>query len=164
MTTKHNAEDTICPVARGLNVVGDKWSVLILRELFMGNQRFDGLQAQTGATPQMLASRLKKLTQAAVIERRLYQARPARYEYVLTEMGKGYFPILNGMRAWGETWCKPDATARAVDYVHVPCGEDPGLGPVCQHCHAEIRLQDLEMRLSSGFKDERDKRSLQHAG
>jgi DNA-binding HxlR family transcriptional regulator len=156
VVAEQNTPDTVCPVELGLGIVGDRWSVLILRELLMGNKRFDSIQAQTGATPQMLASRLKKLGQAALIQRRPYQARPVRFEYELTEMGSGYFPIINSMRGWGETWCKPNATGPAVEYVHSCCGNDPGLGAVCQSCGGEVKLPDITMTLSSDFERERN--------
>ena len=76
-----NIGDTQCPVARAQGMVGDRWTVLILRELFMGSRRFEGIQAQTQATPQMLASRLKKLEEDGLVERRAYSQRPLRHDW-----------------------------------------------------------------------------------
>src|SRR5437764_1645676 len=104
MTEPSDTERTLCPVARSQELVGDRWTVLVLRELFMGNRRFDDMLVQTGATPQMLASRLKKLEAAGLIERRLYSERPKRHEYVLTAMGTDFYPVLLALRAWGEKW------------------------------------------------------------
>lgn len=99
----------------------------------MGMNRFDDIQAQTGATPQMLAARLKKLEEAGLIERRPYSTRPLRYEYVLTEMGLDFHPVMLTLRAWGEKWCKPPEKRVAVRYTHIPCGKDPVSGRFASH-------------------------------
>jgi DNA-binding HxlR family transcriptional regulator len=147
---------TQCPVARAQDVVGDRWTVLVLRELFMGNQRFEEIQAQTQATPQMLAARLKKLEADRLIERRPYSSRPLRHEYFLTEMGLAFYPVLMALRAWGETWFKTKEEEIAIHYTHVPCGKDPGLGPMCQSCGAVMRRNELVPRLSPAFAEERN--------
>jgi DNA-binding HxlR family transcriptional regulator len=79
---------TVCPVSRSLDVVGDRWSMLVLRELYMGAARFEEIQIQTEATPQMLATRLKSLEADGMIERQPYSEKPLRYEYRLTEKGR----------------------------------------------------------------------------
>ncbi|MCK1735178.1 helix-turn-helix transcriptional regulator [Bradyrhizobium sp. 138] len=152
---------TQCPVARAQEIVGDRWTVLVLRELFMGNQRFEEVQAQTQATPQMLAARLKKLEADGLIERRPYSERPLRHEYFLTEMGLAFYPVLLALRAWGETWFKSKEEEVAIHYTHIPCGEDPGLGPACQSCGAVMRRNELVPRLSDAFAEERkNKRAI----
>jgi Predicted transcriptional regulators len=157
MTDWSEDDETECPVARAQSIVGDRWTVLIIRELFMGNHRFEELQAQTEATPQMLASRLKKLEAAGLVERRAYSTRPLRHEYVLTAMGEDFYPVVLALRAWGETWCKPKGQV-AVRYTHIPCGQDPGLGTVCQHCGKELRRTDLKSALSPTYAQERETR------
>src|SRR5688500_17730431 len=97
---------TLCPVARAQAIVGDRCTVIILRELFMGNLRFEQIQAQADVTPQMLTARLKKLEADGLVERRAYSTRPLRHEYVLTPMGLAFHPVLLALRAWGETWFK----------------------------------------------------------
>src|ERR1700753_4255496 len=84
--------DTLCPVARSTAIIGDRWTLLIVRELFAGCSRFDEIQAQTGATAQMLSTRLKRLEADGMGERRAYRRRPARYEYVLAPMGSDSLP------------------------------------------------------------------------
>jgi len=149
---------TLCPIARGQGVVGDRWTVLVLRELFLGNRRFEEIQVQTQATPQMVAGRLKKLESDGLIERRLYSERPARYEYHLTEMGIGFHPVFLAMRAWGETWLKSRTEEVAIQYTHLPCGQDPGLGPNCQACGEVMRREELSAKLSGSFDAERQAR------
>jgi DNA-binding HxlR family transcriptional regulator len=158
MTDLKQTEGTLCPVARSQDIVGDRWSVLLLRELFMGNGRFDELQAQTGATPQMLASRLKKLEAAGLIERRPYSQRPLRHEYALTAMGADFYPVILALRAWGEKWCKLEGEDVAVQYTHIPCGMDPGLGTVCRHCGVELKRSELLAKPSARYEEERKRR------
>ena len=122
MSTNTNAPDTLCPIARAETVVGDRWTVLVLRELFMGSHRYDEIQAQTGGTPQMVATRLKNLEAEGMVERRLYNERPPRYEYHLSEKGRAFYPVVLALRAWGETWCKSPQEGLAVVYTHTTCG------------------------------------------
>jgi len=89
------------PIARVENLVSERWTVLILWEIFLGSARFDDIQVQTGATPQMLAARLKKLEKAGLVQRRRYNMRPLRHEYVLTEMGTGLLSCRHGATRTG---------------------------------------------------------------
>jgi DNA-binding HxlR family transcriptional regulator len=152
------ADETLCPVARAETVVGDRWTVLVLRELFMGSHRFEEIQAQTGATPQMIAARLKRLDADGLVVRQLYTERPRRYEYRLTEKGRAFYPVLLALRAWGETWCKSDAAGRAVHFTHRTCGKPAGLGPVCEACGRPLRREDMNAELNPAYKHERDAR------
>ncbi len=147
--------DTACPVARSVDVVGDKWTLLVLRELYMGATRFEEMQIQTGATPQMLTTRLKALEADGMVERRPYSEKPLRYEYQLTRKGWDFYPVIYALRAWGETWCKDEDEGLAVRFVHRACGHDVGLASVCPHCGAPIQRQDLDAVMSSTFADER---------
>jgi DNA-binding HxlR family transcriptional regulator len=82
-----------------MDVVGDRWTMLILRELFMDVTRFEEIQIQTGATPQMAATRLKALEADGMVERHPYSEKPLRYEYRLTDMGRAFYPIIYALRA-----------------------------------------------------------------
>ncbi|SFK78528.1 transcriptional regulator, HxlR family [Mesorhizobium albiziae] len=136
-------QQTLCPVARAESVVGDIWTVLVLRELFARNHRFDEIQVMTGATPQMLATRLKKLEADGLLERRLYNKRPPRYEYHLTDKGRDFWPVLMALRAWGEKWCRLPGEELSTNYVHQTCGHAAGLGPLCDHCGELLRHEEL---------------------
>lgn len=94
-------ESNWCPVARSLSVVGDRWTLLILRDCFLGMSRFDQFAASTGAARHILASRLKKLVEAGILEKQVYSERPKRYDYVLTEAGQELGPALATLRDWG---------------------------------------------------------------
>lgn len=96
--------DLTCSLAAALSQVGDAWSLLIVKELMLRNTRFDGIAAQTGIAESSLASRLKRLETFGIIERHAYQSRPVRYEYQLTEKGRGLWPVLATLSRWGDGW------------------------------------------------------------
>jgi DNA-binding HxlR family transcriptional regulator len=117
-----------CPVARSLDHVGEWWSILILRDAFYGSTRFDQFEAGLGIAPNMLSRRLKALVDAGLLERRPYQERPARHEYVLTEKGRDFRPVLLTLFAWGNKHLAPEGesvtlndpeTGRPVDPIVV---------------------------------------------
>lgn len=139
-------------------VVGDRWTVLILRELFMRSHRFEEIQTQTGATPQMIAARLKKLEADGIVERRSYNERPLRYEYHLTEKGEAFYPVLLALRAWGETWLKSPEEGRALLYTHRLCGKFAGFGPVCESCGQPLHRKDLIVGPNPAYETERQAR------
>lgn len=156
---KISAEKTLCPIARSEAEIGDRWTVLILRELFMRGHRFEEIQAQTGGTPQMIAARLKKLQEDGLVERRRYTERPPRYEYHLTEKGEAFYPVILALRAWGETWCKSPDEGRAINYLHRTCGKPAGLGPACESCGQPLQRKDLVAELSPAYRSEREGRA-----
>jgi len=100
----NDACDSVCPVDRVLSIVGDRWTLLILRELMLGVHRFDGVQAQTGMSPHLLTERLRALESHGLLERRLYEARPKRYEYHATAKGLELDPLLMMLRSLGRKW------------------------------------------------------------
>ncbi|KQN02823.1 hypothetical protein ASE82_08490 [Sphingomonas sp. Leaf230] len=148
--------DTVCPIARSLSVVGDRWTMLILRELVMGVRRFDEIQAQTGMSSNLLSVRLKRLETDGVIERRAYSERPKRYEYYATEKGKELDPILLLLRSWGTKWGGyAEDEDLASELVHKETGE---------RVHPEWRppangnpfsFDDVDATLSPAFEAER---------
>ena len=97
----------ICSIADALDVVGERWSLLVLRELAFDVHRFKDIQVNTGAPRETLALRLRKLEQAGIIERRRYCDRPPRDEYVLTAAGRDLTPVLSTLREWGERHVTP---------------------------------------------------------
>lgn len=154
----NTADHTLCPVARAETIVGDRWTVLVLRELFSRSHRFEEIQAQTGATPQMITARLKKLEADGLVTRRVYSRHPLRHEYHLTDKGEAFFPVLLALRAWGETWCKSPKEGRAVNYMHLTCGKPAGLGPVCESCGEPLRREDTVAERTPKYQRERDMR------
>jgi len=149
---------TLCPISRAEAIVGDRWTVLVLRELFMGSHRFDEIQAQTGGTPQMIAARLKNMEADGLVARRPYNERPPRYEYHLTPKGQAFYSVVLALRAWGETWCKSPEEGLAVVYTHKTCGQSAGLGPLCEHCGELLRREELISEPSAAYLEERNAR------
>jgi DNA-binding HxlR family transcriptional regulator len=96
--------NSVCPIARALALVGDRWTMLILMELVRGQHRFDGLQAQTGMSSHLLSTRLKRMEQDGLIERRAYSERPPRFEYYPSQKGRELDPVLMILRTWGRKW------------------------------------------------------------
>jgi len=158
MPKSNELGDTLCPVARSTAIVGDRWTILIIRELFMGCFRFDDLQAQTGATAQILAARLKRLQVDGLIERRVYSRRPVRHEYLLTRMGREFYPVILAFRAWGEKWCKSAGEPLAVRMTHRKCGGELSLDGVCPACHEAIGRSDMDANPTPEYLDERRRR------
>lgn len=103
-----------CPVARGLESVGDVWSMLILRDAHLGLTRFDQFRKSLGIAPTMLTKRLAALTQDGLLEKRLYSERPPREEYLLTAAGRDFLPVLVMIGAWAQRHCGADL-ARYID-------------------------------------------------
>ena len=151
--------DTVCPIARALAVVGDRWTVLILRELFLGVKRFEEFQTQTGMSSHLLSSRLKRLEGDGIVARRQYHDRPARYEYRLTPKGLDLYPLLLSLKAWGEQWGGFGPKAEpALVITHRQCGHTTGLKLVCPACDEPFGPRDASAALGSTFKAERQAR------
>lgn len=103
-----------CPVARSLERVGEWWSMLILRDAFAGVTRFDGFQASLGIAPNMLARRLAGLVESGLLEKRLYSERPKRWEYLLTERGRDFRPVLQALLTWGNRHFAPEGASVVI--------------------------------------------------
>ena len=97
-----------CPIARSLERVGNGWSILILRDAFQGLTRFDEFQKSLEIAPNILSRRLSSLVEAGLLERRRYRAHPPRYEYLLTERGRDFRPVLWSLLAWGNRHFAPE--------------------------------------------------------
>jgi DNA-binding HxlR family transcriptional regulator len=136
-------------------LVGDRWTILLVRELSLGSTRFDQLLTQTGATPQMLTSRLRRLEADGMIVREPYSQRPLRHEYRLTAKGRDFIPVLFAFRAFGEKWCKAEAEPMAVRTFHRECGGEVGLDGECTACHAQVPFRGLQVAPSQAYVDER---------
>lgn len=151
--------DSVCPIARSLAVVGDRWTLLILRELTMGVHRFEALQAQTEMSPHLLTKRLRRLEKDGVIERRIYQERPVRHEYHATAKGKELDPILLMLRSWQRKWDgdKP-AGEPAVHLVHKVTGKTIDHLSQTPSGGVGFTFDDLVGTVGPTFKLERDAR------
>src|SRR4051812_831536 len=122
-----------CAVGAALTILGDRWTMLVLREAFFGVRRFEELRRNTGAARNILADRLARLVDAGLLERRRYSERPPRDEYRLTEKGIDLWPVLISLARWGGKWGGPDV-GTAVAFEHKGCGHviEPQLA--CPEC------------------------------
>lgn len=113
---KLSFERSCCPITNGLDIFGDKWTLLIIRDLVLGKRRYqDLISSPEKIASNILADRLKKLETASLITRRVYQQKPVRYEYVLTEKGQDLKPVLEAISRWGREYCPGAAVFRAVE-------------------------------------------------
>lgn len=100
-----------CPIARTTDLIGDWWTPIIMREAFLGRRRFDDFQRALSLSRGVLAQRLARLVEEGLLEKRLYQERPPRHEYVLTDKGRDFYPVLAAMWRWGSDWLWEEGSA-----------------------------------------------------
>ena len=131
----------VCSVASTLEVVGERWSLLIVRDVFIGLRRFDEIQANLGVARNVLQTRLRRLVEHGVLERRLYQERPRRYEYRLTEKGLDLWPTLVALLKWGDRYAAP-AAGPPVLLEHRGCGGAVDEHRICEACGARLSVRD----------------------
>ena len=140
----HNTyEGQECSVARALEIVGERWTILILRDAFLGVRRFDDFQRNLGIARNVLNVRLHRLTEAGVLERRRYQERPERYEYRLTDMGRDLWPAVVALMQWGDRWLGQGDPPLAIE--HRGCGGSVDDRRVCTRCHTPLELHDVQV-------------------
>ena len=122
MPPRIDLSDFSCSVARTLEVVGDKWTLLVLRDAFYGVRRFADFAEDLGIARNVLTDRLERLVDDGVMERRQYEEHPPRWEYRLTAKGRALLPVILTMMHWGDTWESHDGDT-PIDLTHDECGE-----------------------------------------
>jgi DNA-binding HxlR family transcriptional regulator len=138
--------DMHCSVAQCLEVVGEWWSMLILRDVFMGVTRFDEFQVRLGISRNILNQRLNRLVDAGILVKVPYQQHPPRYDYRLTGKGRDLWPVLNAMRQWGDKHEAPDGPPLVL--THKACGQVTEAVLVCDTCGEPVGPRDV--RASDG--------------
>ena len=123
-----------CSIVRALSVVGDRWTMMVLREAFMRTRRFEDFQARTGAPRPILSERLKSLVEDGVLERHKYSERPDRYEYRLTEKGLDLYPVMVSLLRWGDRWMAGRKKNAPVELRHRGCGHLMHPELACPEC------------------------------
>lgn len=132
-------------VERTLDVVGDRWSFLILREAFFGVRRFDEFRQNTGVAPNILTARLKKLVDHGVFRRARYSGHANRYEYRLTDKGLDLYPMIVLMMRWGDKWLSgPEGPPLTL--IHKPCGHVLDAPLRCDACGAAVDAHDMDWK------------------
>lgn len=135
-----------CSIQATLDIVGDRWTLLILRDLFRGVRRFSAMQHDLGIARNMLADRLGRLVDAGVVAKEPYQHRPVRYDYVLTAKGLDLSNSLLALMAWGDRWCH-DGDAPTV-LVHADCGTPLEIATRCPACDEPVGPTRIRSRSS----------------
>ena len=133
-----------CSIARSLELIGERWTLLVIRDIFRRKRRFEDLQASLGIARNVLSARLSLLVDEGIVERRRYQERPERYEYFLTEKGLDLWPVLIALIGWG------DRNEAGVDgppavIVHKGCEGRVNDRRICGRCGAELNVRDARM-------------------
>ena len=142
--------DMNCSIARSLEVIGEWWTLLILRDAFLGVRRFDDFQSRLGIARNILTNRLETLVQTGVMERRLYDEARERYEYVLTPKGRALWPVMVTIRQWGDEW-ELGAGNEPVELVHRSCGEVTHAHLACDHCGERLEVTDVRAQAGPGL-------------
>ena len=148
-----NFADWPCSIARVMDIIGDRWTLLVLRDVFHGIRRFDEFQSSLGIARNTLSDRLNRLAAAGLLTTRLYQDNPPRKEYLLTEMGSDFFPVMASMVTWGDRWLDGGA-GPPIDLHHATCGHNFATQSACAECGKPLALSDVTFRLGRGFAQE----------
>ncbi|MFC4011502.1 winged helix-turn-helix transcriptional regulator [Nonomuraea purpurea] len=138
-----------CAIARSLEIVGDWWTPLIIRDVYLGVRRFDDLVTDLGISRNLLTARLDQLVAQRILERRRYQERPARHEYELTQAGRDLVPVLMALMAWGNQWAGLTEGPPAL-LEHRPCGNLFTPLVTCPHCGGQVTADNVKVHPGPG--------------
>ncbi|WP_054812491.1 winged helix-turn-helix transcriptional regulator [Nocardia arizonensis] len=146
-------EDMNCSLAQCLEVVGEWWTLLIVRDALFGVTRFDDFRERLGIARNVLTQRLESLVEHGVMTKEPYQGNPVRYDYRLTAKGRSLWEVVTVMRQWGDRWAAPDGPP--VQTVHGRCGQIATIEPVCSACGERVRGGDLMPVYGPGAKSDK---------
>lgn len=144
----HRTYDQNCSVARTLEIVGERWTMVILRDAFLGVRRFDDFQRGLGISRGILAARLDWLCDEGILERRRYQESPERFEYRLTEKGRDLWPVLMSLVKWGDRYTAEQGPPKL--FFHRECGGQVTDRLDCAKCGGKLTARDVEWRPGPG--------------
>jgi DNA-binding HxlR family transcriptional regulator len=149
---KANLATLPCSLARSLQIVGEWWTLLILRDVCFGWNRFEVIHEHLGIARNILKARLDTLTDHGMLDRRRYQHHPDRYEYLPTQRTLDLVSAILAIVAWGDRWTAPDGPP--VLFTHRTCGHDTVATVVCSVCSTPLTRDDLDLRPGPGYPDE----------
>lgn len=144
--------DIDCSVANAIDLIGDRWSLLILRDAFFGVRRFDDFCEDLGISRNVLTSRLELMAETGVLETRSYQDNPPRHEYRLTEKGRDLFDVLMALWRFGDRW-DPSHEERVA--IHTECGNPTHAVPTCSSCGEELTIRNIRVDPSLEIVEQR---------
>ncbi|HEX9888103.1 MAG TPA: helix-turn-helix domain-containing protein [Nitriliruptorales bacterium] len=150
MTTRTSLADLPCSVARTLDLIGDAWTVLILRDVFYGRRRFSEFADSLPIARNVLTHRLNALVAAGILRKVAYQERPLRHEYRLTDAGRDLFGVVLALARWGDQHITPAGQPAPVTFVHAVCGHDTHAEVVCAACGERLEPRDVRVRPNFG--------------
>jgi DNA-binding HxlR family transcriptional regulator len=140
-----------CSIAKSLEVIGERWSLLIVRDVLNGNRRFGEIQQSLGIARNVLSARLQRLVDEDILERRAYQESPPRHEYFLTEKGLDLWPALIALMGWGDRWSTgPDGPPRVI--IHKECGGAVTDRGICERCGETLGARDARQVAGPGWE------------
>jgi DNA-binding HxlR family transcriptional regulator len=138
---RHDYPGQACSIASSLEVIGERWSLLIVRDVMNGNRRFGEIQASLGVARNVLSARLGRLVEEGILERRAYQESPPRHEYFLTEKGLDLWPALIALLHWGDRYSTgPEGPTKVI--VHKRCGGEVSERGICESCGEVLTARD----------------------
>ena len=143
--------DQNCSIARTLQVVGERWTLLVLREVFTGQRRFEEIQRNLGVATNILSDRLQTLVDGGILERRPLADRSDRSEYRLTEKGLDLNSVLLELMRWGDRWDAPAGAPMAVE--HRDCGHETHAVQTCSHCGGELTARNVRVHPGPGAQE-----------
>lgn len=135
--------DQNCSIAATLAVVGERWTLLVLREVLLGRRRFADIRAQLDVAPNILSDRLQTLVDQGLLERRRYGKHPEAFEYLPTQKGVDVNPVLVTLMQWGDKYEAPDGPPRV--HFHLDCGHDADPELRCSHCGEKLSADQLRV-------------------
>ncbi len=149
--------DLNCSIARPLSFLGERWSILVLRDLFLGRRRFDEIQESLGVATNVLSQRLATLVDEGIVERRPYSEHPERFEYRLTKKGRDLQPVLLALLSWGDRYTT-DAAGAPLETVHEDCGKPFHMVPTCSECGGVVEPANVHSHPGPGANEEQRRR------
>jgi DNA-binding HxlR family transcriptional regulator len=141
-----------CSIAAALGVIGERWTLLVMREVLFGHRRFAEIRRNIGVAPNILTDRLQMLVDHGLLERRLYTEHPESYEYMPTRKGVDVNPVITALMQWGDDYAAPNGAPRIP--VHSACGHDAHPRLRCSHCGEIIKPSHLRVRPGPGATPE----------
>ena len=141
--------DQVCSVAGTLELIGERWSIMVIREVLYGRRKFSEMQRTLGVARNVLAARLERLVEGGILERRIYSEQPERYEYFLTEAGLDLWPVLISLMQWGDKHLPTPPGGPPVRVLHRgDCGGEIDEHRICSRCGERLTVRDVRGVLS----------------
>jgi DNA-binding HxlR family transcriptional regulator len=148
-------EGQICSIARSLELVGERWTLLVVREIFHGRRKFSEMQRSLGVARNVLTARLQRMVDEGILERRPYSERPERYEYFLTEKGLDLWPVMIALMHWGDKY-EPQPGGPPSIVVHKECGGEIDDRRICTKCGKQLDVREAKAIDGPGMKKTED--------